>query len=423
MKYLQKITMLLCGLLSFAVADASTRYAGGDISLLPEYEDAGAKYRDHAGKAIPDLIPYLHEEGMNAMRVRLFVDPFAHKTGHPQAYDPNACQDLDYIIPICRRIVDNGMALMLDFHYSDTWADPAKQWTPSAWENLDDSQLADRIYQYTREVLEQLDREGITPAFIQTGNEISFGMLWGAEGAPESDLKKTFMGNAANWDRLGMLLGRAIEACRQVCPEAQIVIHTERTGQPDVLLDLYDHMRDLKVDYDIIGLSYYPYFHGGMDKLDTSLECLGNEFPDKKVMIVETGYSYKWEVPGTEFDHTSRWPYSDAGQNAFARDLVATLEKHSNVNGLFWWWLEYNAYGTSLSGWYNAALFDSNTGRATSALRTICSFAEDTDSGVADAGEDAECSLPAVFDLSGRRVGSPAAGGIYVTEGRKTIVR
>ena len=237
------------------------RYVGGDISLLPEYEDAGAQYKTQEGTAISDLLPWLHDEGMNAMRVRLFVNPVDHKIKYPSKYDPNACQDLEYITPLCKRIVDEGFKLMLDFHYSDTWADPAKQWIPESWRGLTDDELYQKIYDYTKETLSSLKASGISPAFIQPGNEISYGMLWGMEDDPSSSLKKTFMGSDANWARFGKLLDRAIKACREECPDAKIVLHTERVAQPDVLTNFYDQMKKMDVDYDIIGLSYYPYFH------------------------------------------------------------------------------------------------------------------------------------------------------------------
>lgn len=412
---------------------SSRRYAGGDISLLPAYEEAGAKYLTHDGQPIADLIPWLHDQGMNAMRIRLFVNPEKYKERHlndqnpDTRYDPNACQDFDYILPLCKKIVSNGMDLMLDFHYSDTWADPAKQWTPIDWEGLTDEKLYQKIYDYTKQTLLDLKTQGVVPAFIQPGNEISYGMLWGPVGT--SDPKKTMMGSDANWERLGNLLKRAVKACREVCPDAKIVLHTERVQQPDVQRDFYSRMRSMDVDYDIIGLSYYPYWHGTLDVLDASLSSLGQYFPDKEIMIVETGYCYKWVVPGSNFDHSSIWPLSDAGQNKYAHDLVSDLERYSDVNGLFWWWLEYNAYGTSIQYWYNAPLFDSTTGRACSALTTICSFADG--SAVEEIVSDnmAESGRGKLFDsswydLSGRRYQTqPRTPGLYIHNRRKYILR
>lgn len=412
-----KKLLLIAAILLMAVGKAgAVRLAGGDISLLPDYEQAGAKYKDTSGKIIPDLVPWLAGQGMNAMRVRLFLDPESY-TGADA--DPNAKQTLDYIIPLCRRIKDSGMELMLDFHYSDTWADPAKQWTPAAWAGLDDDQLFVKIYEYTKATLWTLRSEGIVPDLIQPGNEISYGMLWGPAGSPETDLKKVFMGNPRNWERLGTLLGNAIEACREVCPEARIVIHTERTASRDEQRNFYDWMKVLKVDYDVIGLSYYPYFHGPLSSLDSAIGQLEERYPDKSIMIVETGYAYAWEVPGTS--QKVDYEYSEAGQAQFASDLVDMLERHPAVDGLFWWWLEYNAFGTSLGGWYNAPLFDSRTGKATRALKIIASFASD-DSGLTLRHEPAAPGVDSpVYDLQGRRVARPEPGMPYIRGGKKVF--
>lgn len=422
-------TAIFATLLLQPVLTAGHNYVGGDISLLPEYEKAGAKYKTPERKVIADLLPWLAGEGMNAMRVRLFVNPDDY-TGDDA--DPNACQDLDYILPICQDIKRHGMALMLDIHYSDTWADPAKQWTPKAWQGLSDPELCEKVHDYTLSVLTTLKEAGATPDFIQTGNEISYGMLWGSPDDKPSDLKKTFSGSSANWQRLADLLKSAGEACRQICPDALIVIHTERVANQKVLKNFYEQMDKLGVGYDIIGLSYYPYFHGNMSTLDSALTMLESAWPQKRIMIVETGYAYAWEVPGTsqEVDY----PYSAEGQNQFAKDLVATLQRHPSVDGLFWWWMEYNAYSTGLANWYNAPLFDSRNGRALPALKTICSFA-DPDSGIDiitvnlqeglfpdDNASRAGKDYP-LFDLHGRPVKTPRPGEILISPSRpKTIL-
>lgn len=417
-----KNLIFVAAVLSGAASEAATHYAGGDISLLPEYERVGAQYRTPSGEPIVDVIPWLHQQGMNAMRVRLFVNPYKYKELHQNdadadtKYDPNACQDLEYIRPLCKRIVDNGMDLMLDFHYSDTWADPAKQWTPVDWENMTDEEIYQKIYDYTKDVLTQLKADGVVPAFIQPGNEISYGMLWGPVGSTAP--KKALMGSEANWQRFGMLLKQAVKACKEVCPDAKIILHTERVQQTDVLKNFYDKMKAMEVPYDIIGLSYYPYFHGGINVLDNALRLLQSDYPDKNIMIVETGYSYKWEVPGTTHDNSDVWTYSEAGQEKFIKDVISELDKYSNADGLFWWWVEYNAYGTTLSGWYNAPLFDSTTGRATAALKALCNYATSgIDAIPADwSGPDAQW-----YDIHGVPVAAPTAPGIYIHGGRKVL--
>lgn len=396
------------------------RFVGGDISLLPDYEKAGAKYFNEKGEPIADFLSFCYDEGMNCMRVRLFVNPDDY-TGADK--DANARQTLDYIIPLCRRIQEKGFALMLDFHYSDTWADPGKQWTPKAWENLNDTELCQKIYDYTKQSLQILADNGIVPEFIQPGNEISYGMLWGPYGT--SAPKKVYTSSNQNWDRFAALLRNAIKACREECPEAGIIIHTERVAEPNYLKDFYSRLDSYGLDYDIIGLSYYPYFHGPLSVLSAALAKMEKDFPDREVMIVETGYPYAWEVPGTT--QKVEYPYSEAGQYEFAKDLVDTLREYANCTGLLWWWFEYNAKNTSLSNWYNAPLVDSRTGRVTPAFAEICSFG----SGPYEAGvEDVESDIPTEerneaqvwYDMQGRRLSSPQAPGLYIHRGRKFFI-
>jgi len=411
---------LLAAAMLFVAADmqAEKRYAGGDVSLLPLYEESGAQYKTHDGTPVNDMLSYCKEEGMNGMRVRVFVNPEDYDG---KDADPNACQTIESVTPLCKRIKDEGLALILDFMYSDTWADPAKQWTPKAWQGQTDEELYETIYDYTKGSLETLKAAGVVPDFIQTGNEISYGMLWGSHKDSESSLKKCFMGNNKNWERFGNLLNNAIKACREVCPEARIIIHTERVQQVGVQRNFYNQMKLLNVDYDIIGVSYYPYFHGSLSVLDTALTDLESNFPEKDIFVVETGYPYKWEVPGTT--EKVDYPYSDEGQCQFAKDLVNTLEKHDHVDGLFWWWMEYNAYGTSLSGWYNAPLFDSTTGKATAAFKAICSFAKD-DSVVPEIRYDADGKQVGWYDVDGRRIDTAKHRGLQISsEGTKRLIR
>ena len=405
------------GVFALGHADEPFRYVGGDISLLPTYEAAGSKYYTNSGVPVNDVLKFCYDEGMNCMRVRLFVNPSDYPNN-----DPNACQDLDYILPLCKRIQEDGFALMLDFHYSDTWADPAAQWTPKAWEGLDDAALAAQLYDYTKGTLMTLKENGVVPEFIQPGNEISYGMLWGPAGTNKP--KKIYPTSTnEEWQRLGNLLGSAIKACREVCPKAEIVIHTERVAQVNVLTGFYNQMKRMEVDYDIIGLSYYPYYHGKISVLNAALATLEKQYPEKEIMIVETGYTYAWEVPGT--NQSVDYPYTEAGQNQFAQSLVNTLLAHPNCTGLFWWWMEYNAYGSGLSNWYNAPLFDSRNGRALKALATICSFGSGHISTGVENIEAVEAAEPDArwFDLTGRRIERPAMPGLYIHGGKTVYVR
>ena len=262
---------------------AQKKFVGGDISNLTANEANNPTYYDFDGKICPAL-DLFKQQDMNAMRVRLHVNPSDFQNN-----DPNCCQDLAYVKALGKRIKDAGFKLMLDFHYSDTWADPAKQWTPKAWENLTDEQLYTKIYEYTKDVLQQMKEAGAAPELIQTGNEISYGMLWGKSTASASSLKKCYSGNNANWDRFTNQLKQAGKACREVCPDAKIILHTERAAQTNVLTNFYDKMKAAGVDYDIIGLSYYPIWHNTINTLETAIKTLETRYTDKDIMIVEVG--------------------------------------------------------------------------------------------------------------------------------------
>lgn len=358
-------------------APATMKFRGGDVSLLTRYEENGANYMDVNGTKITNMLSFFKQQGWNALRVRLFVDPsLASSSDKGQG----VCQDLSYVVALGQRIKRAGFQFLLDFHYSDSWADPAKQFTPSAWSSLTANELYTKIYDYTKEALQQLVAADATPDFIQTGNEISYGMLWGSSSATASSLKKCYTSSTDNWTYFTTLLKQAGKACREVCPKAKIIIHTERAGQSSVLNAFYERMKSYEVDYDIIGLSYYPYYHGTLTTLKNNLQSLSSSFSDKKIMIVETGYYHAWQPSDVSYDLSSTYPITAEGQKQFTDALIETLNSVNNVNGLFWWWPEANEYGLNWStkrvtdNWYNAGLWDNQTGKALPALYELKRF-------------------------------------------------
>lgn len=394
---------------------SAQKYVGGDISMLTKYEDAGVVYKDKNGNAVQPL-PFFKEQGLNAMRVRLFVDP-------SQDNDKAVCQDLEYVKALGKRIKDQRMAFMLDFHYSDTWADPGKQWTPDAWKTLSDAELYEKIYEYSKDCLQQLKDAGATPDFIQTGNEISYGMIWGAKASVGSNTVNRCYTNSpeANWTRFFNLLKKAGQACREECPNAKIIIHSERTPKPSVLTDFFDRMKNAEIDYDIIGLSYYPEHHGNLATLETALTSLENKNYGKDIMIVETGYSYAWSIGG-EYDYTATYPYTEEGQRQFTADLIAKLNGHSSVKGLFWWWPEDNGNKGVTSSWWNAALYNHNTGQPYAAFYELKNF-NDGSAGM-QIVRSTDNKDGAWYTLDGRKLnGTPQTKGIYINNNKKVIVR
>ena len=409
--------LILAAMLMMASAVQAQKYVGGDISCLSDNETKNAQYLDFDGKACPAL-DLFKQEKLNAMRVRLFVNPSDYPNN-----DPNCCQTLDYVKALGKRIKDAGFKLMLDFHYSDTWADPAKQWTPKSWETLSDEELYTKIYDYTKDVLQQMKDAGATPDFIQTGNEISYGMLWGKEGS--SSLKKCYMGSNANWDRFTTLLKNAGKACREICPDARIILHTERATQTNVLTNFYDRMKTDNVDYDIIGLSYYPIWHNTVATLETAIKTLESKYTDKDIMIVETGAAYSW-LP-KDVDYTPVYKATEAGQKKFIDEVIDMLISHDKVTGLFWWWMEYNPYpwaDTKMDDWWYAPLYDGNTGKPLAAMSSLKDFLGEESGIHGIEADDYEGSNNNVWTtLNGIRTAKPTRPGLYIHNGKKVVVR
>ena len=399
------------------LAVTAQKYVGGDLSVLLKYEEQKATYLDKDGKAIADVLAFVKEQGWNTVRMRLFADP-------SKDTDKNVCQDIEYVKSLGKRIKAAGLYFMLDFHYSDTWADPEHQTMPLEW-GMINTPAFEYIYTYTKTNLEALVTAAATPDFIQIGNEISFGMLW--DGCKVSANSNWTAYEDTNWDNFSTALKNASKACREVCPEAKIVIHTEQcANNPTLDVAFFKRIQQYDIDYDIIGTSYYPYFKGPLANLDKGLSELEKNFPDKQIQLVETGYPSKWEVKGSTYDYTKTYPYSHEGQRQYAADLIATLKKHPQVNGLSWWYAEANAKGCTGSlaeGWYNASLFDNETGRALPALYELKAF-DDGSTGIGSISADRQHTDDAWYSLSGRSLeGRPQQKGLYINNGKTVVVK
>ena len=411
---------LTAALLSCLTSVQAQKYVGGDISLLPTYEEHGANYMDKDGKKISDMLAFLKEQGLNAMRVRLFVDP---SLAPDEAKGQGVRQDLEYVKKLGKRIKDAGLQFMLDFHYSDTWADPGQQATPESFKML--PALAEELtHDYTKQCLKELNEAGATPDFIQTGNEISFGMLWDSRCKVEANSDWNGYTDT-NWDHFTTVLKNAIQACREMCPEAKIILHTEQcANNPTLDVAFFKRIKDNKVDYDIIGTSYYPYYKGLISNLDKGLTQLETNFPDKQIMVVETGCGYHYKMG----DQDTGYPLTYDGQKKYTADLVTMLKKHPNVNGLFWWFLEANEYGLDWATkrvtdkWYDASLFDNETGKALPALYELKNF-DDGSTGIRQITTKDKTN-DSWYSLDGRQLPEkPSAKGIYIKDGQKMIIK
>lgn len=361
--------VLISALLAIAAGNAMSKYVGGDISLLTKYEEHGAIYYNENGARITNMLNYLKSTGLNAMRVRLFVDP--SKAG-AEDQGEGVCQDLPYVLALSQRIKAAGFNLLLDIHYSDTWTDPGQHSTPSSWTVT--SALGDSVYSYTKRVLTAMIAANARPDFIQVGNEVTYGMLWPTGHCYPSGANH----GSGTFDNFVNYLKQGIKACREVCPAAQIVVHTEMSRASNVT-SFYAALNNYNPDFDIIGLSYYPYWHGALNVLDDLLTNLETTYPNKLIQIVETGYPHAYYPSGASYDLQSTWPASEAGQKAFAAALVSVLNAHSRVNGLYWWFPEANEYGINYTNsvttdWYNCGWWDNQNGQVMDALFEMPAF-------------------------------------------------
>ena len=393
---------LLCGM-ACAKAQNSEKYLGADISMLTAYEtisEAGHQvtYKDVDGTQ-SDVLSLLKKYGMNSMRVRLFVNPTMQKA---------VIQDIDYVKKLGKRIKDAGLSFVLDFHYSDTWADPAAQSVPAEWGNLSVDEYTEKLYSYTKEVLEDFVNEGVVPDMIQTGNEISYGLMYSSS----SGLFVDYLSDK-NWDKFAAMLKSAGKACREVCPSAKIILHIERVPQPLNCAKFANYMKQYEVDYDIFGLSYYPMYHGNLAYLETALNKI-EEATDKTIMIMETGYNTAYYPTDAKYDCQSIWPATESGQSLFIEQLVAKLNTHDRVKGLYYWFPEENesaslGWTDLLDGWTNRGLFNNQTGNAVDAITKFAAF-NTTTTAVQNVSSASEIYETERYDIQGRKIKNPTKG-------------
>jgi len=251
------------------------RSIGADISFLPQMESRGMKFFENGEEK--DLIRILADHGFNYIRLRVFVNPENEK-----GYSPvTGFCGLEYTKQMAARAKKYGMKLLLNFHYSDYWADPQQQNKPQAWKDLDFNLLKDSLKAYTKRVLIALRDQGTLPEMVQVGNEINHGMLW-----PD--------GHIANLDNLAELLKAGVEGVREVDPSIIVMMHLALGGQNREATFWLDNMIARGVDFDMIGLSYYPRWHGTLDDLKSNLNDLAVRY-NKDLNVVE--YSqFKKEV-------------------------------------------------------------------------------------------------------------------------------
>lgn len=302
---------------------------GADVSALERIEQAGGVFKDHGTTG--DAIGILRANGANLFRLRLFVNP---------NYSEVQVNDLAYTVRMASRVKASGARLLLDIHYSDTWADPGHQQTPATWVTLPIDSLKLRVRVYTASVMAELKRHNDLPYIVQVGNEVDAGMLW-----PLGQLNFG-TDSTAEWQRFTDLLKAGIQGVRDsLTPgdSVRIMLHYSQGASTGGTQWFFDHITALGVPYDVIGLSYYPWWHGTLSHLTTNLNATAQRY-GKDVMIVEMSYPWRsgtWESMVTN-QAAMTWPVSPAGQQQMMHDVANAVSAIPNGRGLglVWWYPE-----------------------------------------------------------------------------------
>lgn len=354
-------------------ADYSDFIRGADVSMLKDIEDLGGEFYDNGVKK--DALEIMKNHGANYVRLRLWVDPYDSE-GNSYGGGSN---DFNTTLYLAKRAQEKGMKVLIDFHLSDYWADPGTQSKPKAWENLSYDELKTTLYNYMKNTLNDFKNQGVVPDMVQVGNETSSGILWD-EGK--------IGGDYTDFTHLAELLNQAISGVRaSVGNQTKIVLHLDNGGNNSLYRWWFDGVTGcgFDLDFDIIGLTYYPMWHGTMDDLQYNLNDISARY-NKDVMIVETAYAFTLadgDGLGSSFspqdEEIGGYPASVQGQKDFMSDLESVILNVPGNRGLgfFYWEPEWipveGAYWGTEAGkeyiedngilsnpWDNLALFDFN---------------------------------------------------------------
>jgi arabinogalactan endo-1,4-beta-galactosidase len=266
------LAVLILSISTFCFGQRDSKFAkGADISWTPQMEATGYEFYNEKGEK-DDVLKILKSKGMDAIRLRVFVNPNDDKgSGH--------CSK-EETVAFAKRLKSLGFRIMIDFHYSDSWADPAKQYKPKAWENLNFEDLKKAVYNHTYDVLLALKKEKITPEWVQVGNEIPNGILW-----PD--------GHSKNFKNLGELLNKGYDAVKAINKKIKVIVHIDEGNNTEKITWFYKNIAEQNVKYDVIGLSYYPYWikkdwTETIQDLQKNMNYLTKTY-NKEVMVVEVG--------------------------------------------------------------------------------------------------------------------------------------
>lgn len=361
---------------------------GMDLSTLLEMERCGAKYFDQ-GKEM-DILDIMKSYDVDTIRLRLWNDPKS-ETGEPYGAGNN---DLAETLAIGKRVSDAGFGVLLNFHYSDFWADPGKQIKPKAWASYGVEELEKAVYDFTKESLTAVLDAGVNVTMIQVGNELSNGLLW-----PE--------GKMPNYDNIAKFVSAGIRACREIKADIPLMIHLDNGGKNELYRDWFDHYVERGEDFDYIGLSYYPFWHGSLQSLEDNMNDIAVRY-GKELIVAEVSMGYTMEdyksyeklVDSERKGYATRqelvdkieYPMTVQGQVDFTKDFLNRVAHVADDKGcgFFWWepaWIPVSGSGWATPAslkymndpgpcgneWANQALFDYK-GNALPTLEVIRDF-------------------------------------------------
>ncbi|WP_282044258.1 glycoside hydrolase family 53 protein [Winogradskyella flava] len=332
-------------------SDSPTFYKGMDLSFQSELEDYNIDYKDTNGNSV-ELLDFAKSKGTNLVRLKLWHTPQDGENG------------LEDVKNYALKLKSRNMDFLLNFHYSDYWADPGTQTPPVAWQNMTIDQLKTAIYSYTKDVVQQLKAQNTLPEMIQIGNETDSGFLW--------DYGKVWNEFNNNWNNYVDLVSEAIRAVREVDTDNKVRIMLHHSSVENAIF-FFNELQPFHLDFDIIGLSYYPQFQiRNLDLVASKLNELANNF-NKDILLVEVAYPFtlQWNDNQTNYigslDQTlSEFSPTPQGQKAYFEWLIQTIKNIPEDRGIgfcYWApdWVAFNgneATSTQGTSWENQCLFD-----------------------------------------------------------------
>ena len=361
---------------------------GMDLSTLLELERCGAKYYDNGEER--DLLAIMKSYDVDTIRIRLWNDPWS-ETGESYGAGEN---DLKTSLEIAKRVTAAGFGVLLNFHYSDFWADPGKQIKPKAWADYGVKELEQAVYDYTLESMRTFLDAGVNITMVQVGNELSNGLLWQE-------------GKVPNYDNIATFVNAGIRAVRKADAAIPVMIHLDNGGNNALYREWFDNFTKRGEDFEIIGLSYYPFWHGSLQMLNDNMNDIAERY-GKDLVIAEVSMGYTMEdyknyeklsdeerkgyATRPALVEKIEYPMTKQGQYDFMEDFLNRIShiKGGKGKGFFYWepawipvpgsgWatpasLKYmNDPGPCGNEWANQALFDYD-GNALPTLSLIRDF-------------------------------------------------